>query len=50
MSLMQPLHQAPLVIPQLILNLCAISMVTFNKLSEIMIPFDGETKLILELM
>jgi hypothetical protein len=26
-------------IPQLILSLCAISIVTFNKLSEIMLPF-----------
>jgi len=34
MSLMEPLRQAPLVIPQLILSLCAVSMVTFNKLSE----------------
>jgi hypothetical protein len=44
MNLMEPLHQAPLVIPQLILNLCAISMVTFNKLSEIMMPFYGGNK------
>jgi len=44
MSLMEPLHQAPLVIPQLILSLCAISIVTFNKLSEIMMPFYGGNK------
>jgi len=45
MSLMEPLCQAPLVIPQLILSLCAISMVTFNKLSEIMTPFYGGNKI-----
>ncbi len=44
MSLMKPLHQAPFVIPQLILSLCAISIVTFNKLSEIMTPFYGGNK------
>jgi hypothetical protein len=44
MSLMEPLHQAPLIIPQLILSLCAISIVTFNKLSEIMTPFYGGNK------
>jgi hypothetical protein len=50
MSLMEPLRQAPLVIPQLILSLCAISIVTFNKLSEIMTPFYGRKKIVLELM
>ncbi len=45
MSLMEPLRQAPLVIPQLILSLCAISMVTFNKLSEKMMPFYGGNKM-----
>ncbi len=44
MSLMEPLRQAPLVIPQLILSLCAISIMTFNKLSEIMMPFYGGNK------
>jgi Retroviral aspartyl protease len=44
MSLMEPLCQAPLIIPQLILSLCAISIVTFNKLSEIMMPFYGGNK------
>jgi hypothetical protein len=39
MSLMEPLRQAPQVIPQIILSLCAISIVTFNKLSEEMTPF-----------
>ena len=47
---MEPLRQAPQVIPQLILSLCAISVVTFNKLSEVMTPFYGETKIDLELM
>jgi hypothetical protein len=45
MSLMEPLCQAPLIIPQLILSLCAVSMVTFNKLSEIMTPFYGGNKI-----
>jgi hypothetical protein len=44
MSLMEPLCQAPLIIPQLILSLSAISIVTFNKLSEIMMPFYGGNK------
>jgi hypothetical protein len=44
MSLMEPLHQAPLVIPQLILSLCVISIVTFNKNSEIMTLFYGGNK------
>ena len=43
-SLMEPLRQAPQVIPQLILSLCAISVVTFNKLSEVMTPFYGGNK------
>jgi hypothetical protein len=44
MSLMEPLLQASLVIPQLILNLCAIPIVMFSKLSEIMTPFYGGNK------
>jgi hypothetical protein len=44
MSLMEPLHQAPLVIPQLILSLCAISIVIINKCLEIMMPFYGGNK------
>ena len=44
MSLMEPLRQAPQVIPQIILSLCAISIVTFNKLSEVMTPFYGGNK------
>jgi len=42
MSLMIPLIQAPSIIPQLILSLCAISIATCNKLFEIMMPFNGE--------
>ena len=42
---MEPLRQAPQVIPQLILSLCAISVVTFNKLSEVMTPFYGGNKI-----
>jgi len=45
---MEPLLQAPAVIPQLIMSLCAVSIVTYNKLSELMTPFHGETKLDLE--
>jgi hypothetical protein len=41
---MEPIHQAPLVIPQIIMSLCAISIVTCNKLSEIMKPFYGGNK------
>jgi len=41
---MEPLRQAPQVIPQLILSLCAISIMTFNKLSEVMTPFYGGNK------
>jgi hypothetical protein len=44
LSLMEPLRQALLVIPQIILDLCAISIVTFNKLLEIMTPFYGGNK------
>jgi hypothetical protein len=42
LSLMEPLRQAPLVIPQIIMSLCAISIVTCNKLCEIMMPFYGD--------
>ncbi len=42
MSLMTPLIQAPSVIPQLILSLCTISIATYNKLFEIMTPFNGD--------
>ncbi len=38
------LLQAPAVIPQLIMSLCAVSMITYNKLSEIMTPFHGGNK------
>jgi hypothetical protein len=41
---MEPLRQAPLVIPQLIMSLCAISIATCNKLCEIMTPFHGDKK------
>jgi hypothetical protein len=41
---MEPLLQAPAVIPQLIMSLCAVSIVTYNKLSEIMTPFHGGNK------
>jgi hypothetical protein len=44
MSLIEPLSQAPQVIPQLIMSLCAISIVTFNKRSEVMTPFYGGNK------
>jgi hypothetical protein len=36
--------QAPLIIPQIIMSLSAISIVTCNKLSEIMTPFYGGNK------
>ncbi len=36
---MTPLIQAPSVIPQLILNLCTVSIATCNKLFENMTPF-----------
>jgi hypothetical protein len=42
---MEPLLQAPAVIPQLIMSLCAVSIVTYNKLSEIMTPFHGGNKI-----
>jgi len=41
---MEPLRQAPAVIPQIIMSLCAVSIVTCNKLSEIMTPFHGGNK------
>jgi hypothetical protein len=41
---MEPLLQAPAVIPQIIMSLCAVSIVTYNKLSEIMTPFHGGNK------
>jgi len=42
--LMEPLLQAPAVIPQIIMSLCAVSIVTYNKLSEIMTPYHGGNK------
>ncbi len=42
---MEPLLQAPAIIPQLIMSLCAVSIVTYNKLSEIMMPFHGGNKI-----
>ncbi len=39
---MAPLIDAPIVIPQLILNLCAVSITTCNKFSNQMTPFNGE--------
>jgi hypothetical protein len=41
---MEPLRQAPLIIPQIIMSLCAISIATCNKLCEIMTPFHGDKK------
>ena len=41
---MEPLHQAPFVIPQIIMSLCTISIATCNKLCEIMTPFHGDKK------
>jgi hypothetical protein len=41
---MEPLLQAPAVIPQIIMSLYAVSIMTYNKLSEIMTPLHGETK------
>ncbi len=41
---MEPLLQAPAVIPQIIMSLCAVSIVTYNKLSEVMMPFHGGNK------
>jgi hypothetical protein len=45
MSLMEPLHQAPAIILQLIMSLYAVSIVTYNILSEIMTPFHGGNKI-----
>jgi hypothetical protein len=42
---MEPLLQAPAVIAQLIMSLCAVSIVTYNKLSEIMMPFHRGNKI-----
>jgi hypothetical protein len=42
---MEPLLQAPAIISQLIMILCAVSIVTYNKLSEIMMPFHGGNKI-----
>jgi hypothetical protein len=42
---MEPLLQAPAVIPQIIISLCAVSIVTYKKLSEIMTPFHGGNKI-----
>ncbi len=42
---MEPLLQAPAVIPQLIMSLCGVSIVTYNNLSEIMMPFNGGNKI-----
>jgi hypothetical protein len=42
---MEPLLQAPAVIPQIIMSLCAVSIVTYNKLLEIMTPFHGGNKI-----
>jgi hypothetical protein len=39
---MTPLIQAPSIMPQLILSLCTISFATFDKLFEIMTPFNGD--------
>jgi hypothetical protein len=44
MGLMEPLHQAPAVIPQIIMSLCTISIATCNKICEIMTPFYGGNK------
>jgi len=41
---MEPLLQAPAIIPQIIMSLCAVSIVTYNKLLEIMMPFHGGNK------
>jgi hypothetical protein len=37
--------QAPAVIPQIIMSLCAVSIMTCNKLSEIMMPVHGGNKI-----
>jgi hypothetical protein len=39
---MTPLMYAPQVIPQLILNLCTISIATYNKFFDRMTPFNGD--------
>jgi hypothetical protein len=39
---MTPIIQAPSIIPQLILSLCTVSIVTCNKLFENMMPFYGD--------
>jgi Retroviral aspartyl protease len=41
-SIMAPLMNAPSVIPQLILNLCTISITTCNKFLNQMTPFNGD--------
>jgi hypothetical protein len=41
---MELLLKAPVIIPQIIMSLCAVSIVTYNKLSEIMMPFHGGNK------
>ncbi len=41
---MTPLIQAPIVIPQLILSLCTVSIATCNKLFENMTLFNGDHK------
>ena len=38
---MTPLMNAPSVIPQLILNLCTVSIATCNKIFNQMTPFNG---------
>jgi hypothetical protein len=45
LSLMEPLCQAPAIIPQIIMSLCAVSIVTYNTLSEILMPFHGGNKI-----
>ena len=45
LSLIEPLLQAPAIISQIIMSLCAVSIVTYNKLSEIMMPFHGGNKI-----
>jgi hypothetical protein len=42
---MEPVLQAPAINPQIIMSLCAVSIVTYNKLSEIMMPFHGGNKI-----
>jgi hypothetical protein len=44
LSLMELLHQAPFVIPQIIMSLRTILIATCNKLCEIMMPFYGGNK------